>query len=418
MLQLGFLLWLASRARFCCDAYYYLEMAGRLWRDGLLFEDTAYAGYRSYFVPLVHGLLNRFPVSSSDATESAFPLAAALLFWLVSCGISMYVLRRESWRRYLTFALPTLFNPFLLGFVPYPIQESALVIFCVPLFFVLLCVRNHSFSTKVFVGMLCATLAYVIRSSLLWVYLPVLLFLLLAGVAWYRAGGRERVLRIVLLALLAVIVPVAPQSYVAQAKFGTLNPYPSKAVLDSQMIWGVEMLKYATVRTNGNWGGLSYASPYKDLPAEQKGLSLYWSRPDAGLVLALSHVWAGLHYDVLTVYLDRAELHVLSPWLMLSSLVVFFGLSGLWNAFRRGNERGVTVCLGTMLLVSCAYTSVVATEARFGLWGFLALSISASQLFAAAEGRRIALMLAPASLAYALLCIAFNALLLHSAGVL
>lgn len=414
--QFAILLSLALRAEFCCDATHNLILSGQLLSSGLLYDDP-YAGYRSYFVPLLYALLDAVPQPFATKSGHAFPVVAAVAFTAVSIVASVVALRRESLTRYLAFALPTLFNPFVLALVPYPIQESAIVLLCVPLFFLIVCDTRPEAGRTLFLALLLGALAYIIRSSLFWLLLPLAIVVALDLARAPRAGIARRVASRAALAGIAALVLFAPQVYIAYAKFGSLNPYPATAVVDAQIGWGIEMLKYATIFDGETWSGLRYASPYAALPVGQKSIGFYLTNPDAGLFLGLSHVWAGLNYDALTPYVARGDLHALTPWLVLSALTVAFGVAGLYRMIASAFDRRAGVLLVAVLVMSCAYTFFSAAEARFGMWGFMALSIGAAHLASSREGRSRAGAIAPSALAYVLSAFLINASLLSAAGV-
>jgi len=412
--QLAFLLWLAATQDFCCDAYYYLYMGQRLLQEGLVHQDD-FAGYRSYFVPLVLGLLQLPPAPAMPASGQPLPFVLSVAFTAVSLATSRFVLRREAAARYLAFAVPTLFNPFLLGHVPFPLQESVVMLVLVPLLVILLAVRERRPEATFGLVVLAGTLAFVIRGSIFWVAIPLALFLVLEirreRARWSAASKPA-------LAALAVAIPlalVAPQSYVMQKKFGTLNPYPEREVLTAQVFFGIEMLKNATIVQDGKWKQLRSLSPYTHLPLHKKTtLDFYRENLGPAAFLVGAHVWAGLHYDVLTTYVRFEQLRILSPWIVLSAFVVAWGLLGLVRYAREPEHRARAVLLAAMFLLSCLYTAFVGVEARFGLFGFLALSVGAAQLAATREGRSLMLASLPLAIAYAALCLVFNATLLYA----
>ncbi len=412
--QLAFLLWLAWVTPFCCDAYYYMGMGARYLREGLLTADE-FAGYRSYFVPLVLGLLDLLPAPKMPAQGQSLPFTLSVAFTAISFLASRHILRRESRARYLAFALPTLFNPFLLAHVPFPLQESVLMLLVVPILVVLLAVRERSPATTLTLAVSVLSLVFMIRNSVIWLAVPLALFVVLemrrVPGAW-RAALRPRV------AALLVAIPVvlvAPQSWMMQKKFGTLHPYPQRDVVIEQVFYGISMFKITTMLHEGKWKQLRSHTPWNPLPLEQKiRLAFYLENPGPAVLLVVAHVWAGLHYDVLTTYVRFEQLRIVSPWIVLSALVVAYGLLGMLRWLREPGERSRALFAAAMLVLSCAYTAILGVEQRFGLFGFLAISLAAAQLAATREGRALMLRGAPLAAAYALLCLAFNAMLLYA----
>src|SRR5262249_10250329 len=139
------------------------------------------------------------------------------------------IVRREGLGRWLVFALPTFFNPFLIAQVPIPMQESVLMLAAVPLVVALLALRRQTPTATMALAVLAASIAFLVRGSMGWIALPLALFVLLemrAEPAAWRAASRIR------LAAIAIAIPlalVAPQSVVMEHKLGTADPYPNRA---------------------------------------------------------------------------------------------------------------------------------------------------------------------------------------------
>jgi len=416
-LQLFLLVWMAAHAQFCCDADYYVTAGQAIWHDGLLWQDP-YAGYRFYFPPLFFGMLERIIGASSsvDVVRQALPFALAATFALTSALASIHVLRREGIRRWALFAVPLLFNPFILAMTPYPLQESVVIIFAVPLLFILLARRAQDFRLTCLLAASFSALTFVARPSWAWVSVAALLLLALRATA--TPFRPRRVKHGLLVAAVVSIALVAPQCYVSWNKFGTFNPLAQTDVASFQLVSGVERLNYSTIHDNGNFGGFFVPSPYQATGESQKGFGFYRDHPAEGVVLIISHVWSGLHYLAPEPYMARAELKILNPWLLLSSLVVAFGLLGVWRMCSIREQRDTGWFLCALLVFSCAYTAFVGTEGRFGLIGFAALSVSAWQLLMDRKERGLCARALPLVIVYACLCLAFNALLLYRTNAL
>jgi hypothetical protein len=106
------------------------------------------------------------------------------------------------------------------------------------------------------------------------------------------------------------------------------------------------------------------------------------------------------------------QFKILNPWIVLSSFVVAYGLLGFGMYWRLEPSRGAM--LAAMFALSCLYTAFVGVEARFGLYGFLALSVVGAQLAASPDGRARMRAAFPLALAYVLLCVVFNSVLLYA----
>jgi len=414
--QLVFLLLVAAHAKFCCDATDYYIPAGRsIVHEGLLWQDP-YAGYRFYFVPMVFGALQKVLGMSAGDAPAQLPFALATIFCLVSTATSIHIVRQNGMRRWMAYAAPLFFNPFLLAVVPYPLQESVVIIFCVPLLVILLASEQRDYRKTCVIAALFCGIAFVARSSLLWMLIPALLF---AGCeAWRARPGKSHILQGIALASLIWLGLIAPQSYISWNKFGTVVPLAQTAVGHDQFAYGVALLNYATIFDDKGFGPFPVLSPYNDLPAAEKTVAFYLRHPAEGIFLVLAHVWSGLNYVALTPYVAKADLTILSPWLILSSAVVAYGFLGLVSLFTRREGRSAAFLLTALALFSCAYTALVGTESRFGLVGFAALSLSAWQFLTNRENFGRCLHALPLVLAYIGLSVAVNALLLYRTPVL
>jgi len=413
--QVVFLLWVATHAKYCCDASDYYIPAGRaIFHDGLLWQDP-YAGYRFYFVPMIFGALQKMLGLSAADAPARLPFALAAIFCFVSILTSFHVVRRNGMRRWLAYGVPLLFNPFLLAVVPYPLQESVVIIFCIPLLVVLLASEQRDYRKTCVIAALFCGIAFIARSSLLWTLLPALLFV---GYEARRVRpGKSHILQGVALASLIWIVLIAPQSYISWHKFGTVFPLAKIAVGYDQFAYGVEFLNYTTIFDDGGFGPFPVLSPYSDLPAAEKTPAFYFNHPAEGAFLVLAHVWSGLNYVALTPYVAETDLTIVTPWLILSSIVVAYGILGLPLLFARREEGGAALLLITLALLCCAYTAFAGTESRFGLLGFAALSVSMWRLVSNRANLPLCLQALPLAVAYVGMSTAFNALLLYRTPV-
>jgi len=410
-----FLFWQASQARFCCDATdYYLPAGVAIWRDGLLWDDP-YAGYRFYLVPLVFGLLERLPWMASEpsAISHQFPYALAGAYMLTSLAASYRVFRRESWQRWLLFVPPVLCNPFLLAIVPYPLQERVVAIFALPLLVVLLADTHLTLRGLAIIAALSFGLLVVSRPSLAWMALPIALCVFYRGIA-LRSSAKTFVFAASAgIAILSILL--APQAYIA------MKAPPQNArewVLRAQLVDGIDMFDYTTGYDATHFFPVPAWSPFRNMPSEEKNLSFYGSHPEHGFVVAATHVWAGLHYMAPTPYVPKTSFRLFSPWLIASACVVGYGLIGLAGWWRARDDRGIVLFLTATVALSCMYTALTATEGRFGLLGFLALSVAAWKYLSTSPRKPELAVTAPLVIAYVVLCIAFGALLLYRTPLL
>ncbi len=417
--QAAFLGYLAATANFTGDGGYYMSMAGKLWTEGLLHDDP-YLGYRSYFVPLWIALVSHLPGAGFFVANPAlhFGINQSALFFLLTAALVCAARRKELLRQSLPYFAATMFNPFLLAYVAMPLQESALVFFVVPMLLLVCTPGWVSASTRIALVVLIAFFAYVIRSSLAWVAVPAIAYLLCAAHASRPRWTQHW--RPVLHACIAGVLLLVPHWYVvvnARDRIAT-GAAAHHDLLQTQVAWGIRAFKYGTLLDEQESRGVWFHSPYRHADAPHD-IGFYARHPLQGAVLVAGHVYSGLHYDVLLPYFRRADIRRVSGWLVLSSLTVFYGVYGLVESVRRRRSTRAEdgVLLTGLVLLSCGYTAFVATEARFGILGFTALSIAACAVVAHDGSRARAIALLPWALAYAVLAWVVNAWLLMSAGL-
>lgn len=417
MLQFGLLWYLASQTALCCDATdYYLPAGHSLLHEGLLWQD-GYAGYRFYLPALIFGLLEMLARAMGDTSSNAvawMPYLLAALFFAISSAASIYVFRRDGFRRWALYAVPILLNPLLLAVVPYPLQESIVAAAGIPLLFVLLAHRWQNFLAQCLVAGACVAFITMARPSLFWIAVPIAVFVfypLMATRKFAPYAARGAVLM-----LLIVAAAFAPQAYVNWEKFHSLAPIPQTRFEQQQISYGVDMLNYATLHDGATFGPLPVYSPYHALPTEQKDLHFYLDHPREGLFLALVHIWSAFNYISFQPYVPRSQIEIVTSPLLVSSLILALGILGMVYLLGRTEDRPLGLSLALMFLLTCAYVTVAATESRFGLLGFVALSIAAWRVLANLEGRQLCLRAAPLIVGYVCLCLIINALLFYRTG--
>ena len=131
----------------------------------------------------------------------------------------------------------------------------------------------------------------------------------------------------------------------------------------------------------------------------------------------VSHAYAGFHYDQLKPYwqLDRAG--PLTIWLLLSSAIVFLGvtrmtdviLAGKFNADLAFGIATIALCVASLLFV--------AVESRFGIVGFAMLSIQVAEWLASRPAGAQWSRLVPGLLMYLALSMLVNTMLWQSADL-
>ncbi len=420
--QLAFLLWAARaaipQALNCevCDTAYYYTAAAEIAKSGLLFTNP-YDGYRSYFVPLFIAAVSPLAATLGfdGGTVQRYTYGASILFWLLSTCLMGWLLNRVSARTFWTTAAATLLNPILIVFVPYALQEGALMVFCLPLIFVWAGAKDLDPAWRAALVMIAALLAYTIRASLVWWLLPAAVYA--AWLLWPRIGHSRRRAASTIAMLFAGCLLIGPQIYISYQKSGSFNPYPSTTLLSQQIAWGITLLKVATVEDEGHWRGVTYWSPYVAEPEADKTAGFYLRYPMRGAFLMLSHAYAGFHYDEIKPYWRLDHARPLTIWLVLSSAIVFLGVARIASVVRAGElDADRAFMIGTLVL--CVGSVLfVAAESRFGVIGFAMLSLLVAQWIAGRPSRAAWSRLVPGLLLYLALSFLYNTLLLQSADV-
>jgi hypothetical protein len=421
LVQLAILSWAArvalSQAQQCdvCDTAYYYAAAADFARTGLLFAN-GYDGYRSYFVPAFIASIQWLAaaIGFDGSAIARYTYGVALLFWLASSMLMAWLARSDDTRSLPLVAAATLANPVAVVYVPFAMQEGVLMAIVLPLLFVWAAKRLEPW-TRAALVLAMALIAYTIRAALVWWLLPSVLY------AGWMMRPHVHMPRRWLPSLAAIVVAagllLAPQIYVAKTKLGSFNPYPETSLFAHQIAFGVDILKYATVEDEGHWRGLVFWSPFVAEPAADKTLRFYVQHPMRGAFLAVSHAYAGLHYDQILPYWRLARARPLTIWLVLSSAIVFLGVVRMTRLIASGAlDADAAFAIATFALCAGALL-FVAAEARFGVLGFAMLSLLVARWFAAPLSRREWLLLAPALVLYLLLSFAFNLLLLQNADV-
>jgi hypothetical protein len=422
ILQLAFLLW-AARAAVpqslqceVCDTAYYYTAAAEFAKSGLLFTNM-FDGYRSYFAPMfIATILKLTAMAGFEGSAVArYTYAVTSLFWLVSAGLIWWLARRVSGPTLLLTTAATLVNPFLLVYVPFALQEGVLMMWCLPLLYIWVGAKDLQPAIRAALVLMMALLAYIIRASLMWWFLPAIIYA--AWLLWPQIRYPRRWLPWMTAVVLAGGLLIGPQVYISHQKSGSFNPYPTTALLSHQIAGGIGMLKYATVEDEGHWRGLMHLSPFVAEPDDDKTAGFYLDHPTRAAILMLAHAYAGFHYDQIMPFWQLQRARPLTIWLVLSSAIFFLGVVRMTDIVlaRKLNADGA-FAIGTFALCMASLLFVVA-ESRFGIIGFAMLSIQVAEWLASRPARAEWSLLAPGLLMYLALSFLFNTLLLQSADI-
>jgi hypothetical protein len=398
-----------------CDTGRYFESANAFSKSGLLFANP-FDGYRSYFFPMFIAAVTALASSLGSENNVAvqYTYTVAPLFSAISLALFTWAWQTAGPRTAICAGAATLFNPFLIVQLPYALQESALMFFCLPLLFVWMVLPHSQASWRAALLLIVGLLAYVIRSSLIWWLLPAA-----AYATWqlFRTRKPYKWKGPLLAVTVAGLMALGPQVYIAKKKFDSFNPYPSTSLLSNQISWGISVLKFTAVEDNGHWRQLAYFSPFAPEAEETKSAQFYFKNPERGALLVLSHVFAGFHYDQIRPYWRLENASLVTVWLLLSSSLVFLGCLHVAQLLTtRTWDSDDAFAIATAVLCAGAL-AFVAAEARFGITGFAALSILLSRRFMHPGGLAWPKGTTGGLLAYLALSFLFNAMLMHSADI-
>jgi len=407
--QAGWLMHFASTADWCCDAGYYLVAGQDFWTQGLGYPDR-YAGYRPYLTPLMVGAFAQFPVSPEIFVDQrlAYSINVALSFFAVSSGLTILLADRMSRREWSLISLPTLFNPYFLANLVVPLQEVPTLFVGLPLLtMIAAALLARRFERAAFLVVSLAAIVSFARTQNAIVAAPagvLCLFLFFAlrhdrrrrlRLAFAVAGG------IVVAALLSL-----PQLAIHRHHFGTWASPRSADMANFQLEHGADLSRYGTALINNQWQGVRISGPWFDYDMGASYAHPYQHAGWLAVPHVLTHVFLGLHVDEPRTYWSRGLPAALGAWLIVSALIVFLGAVGIARDLRRSPAVGWTLL--SLLLVSCAYTALLAVETRFGLWGQIALAMGAARLLFAQPRMHRTGAMALLALGYVVLAAAFN----------
>jgi hypothetical protein len=265
-----------------------------------------------------------------------------------------------------------------------------------------------------FVAGLCIAIATMTRPTLVWIAIPILIHVFYPIVSARRWDKRSALGAAVLTFVIAAAF--TPQAYIHWNTFHSLSPVPHTAIEERQIGYGVDMLEYGTVRDGAAFPGLPVYSPYHRLPDTEKKLSFYVDHPAEGMFLAPIHSWSAFDFVSFRPYMPRSAIGIVNVTLLASALITALGLLAIWRMIADAAQRALGLTLGLTVLLNCVYVAASATENRFGLLGFIALTVAAWQTLSMPEGRKLYVRTAPLVVAYLCLCLIINALLYYRSG--
>lgn len=159
-----------------------------------------------------------------------------------------------------------------------------------------------------------------------------------------------------------------------------------------------ESHRYNTEKVDGQWRGAQFRVPEHSISSSTSLLDGLKVRPREAFPVIASHVLVGLVHDQVGPYgpvVGKSGQYVLIGF---SAAVLMFGVAGLMQMIYGTSLRIAGSSLGSLLALSVLYTAFVATESRFGILGFYALSFGAANWLASNAWKRSALVLILASM--------------------
>ena len=340
----------------CCDADLYLLGSEKFFAEGLFF-DNGYSGYRSYLNYGVTGVLRLIGGVAGATQADSFVFGALFVFAATAVGLVLTLSHRKGF----TSIFAAIFlNPITLAYVPYPLQENQMVILMGGgIVAIWVALKERCDRLAVAALLVFAALAWMVKGSFSAISIPV------AGLAVVMAvqtkGSRLAVLGGAFLALIII----APQSYVAWHKFGTLYPHPDWTVMAKQIVWGHSAWRYETSTEDGNWRGVFRPAPFPVIETPDEYITRLKTAPLEIAALWVGHVVGAFDHSQLKVYIVEARSSLFSPFNVLVGAVLFLGLARWAGVLRGGNYRRSDFFLDSIMLGGAAALPLLAVETRF-----------------------------------------------------
>jgi len=390
-LSLLIIIFITRNYSFCCDANYYLDTIEKYKNEGF---DTKsiYTGYRAYLFPYLFSLI---PFNLSEQLNIAGHVINVYYCFTVGLFIIIeYLMLCLIWgnKHFIIIYLSIFINPLILVYVPYPIQESFIVL-TIALFFPLLLTSFRSNSWYLFTPLLGSLLGvlYMARPSHVLFTLPAILVLYFP----LRHCNLQKKTIITILFLLPIFIFIAPQSLKMWRLYKTIKPYPNAQVLSLQLDGGTIYTKYGTNLSGSEQVGL--AMPYwnplactshsendrsmRDFSCKSENIKYNNSITTENLFKILIHTFNAVNYDVLQPYITTKSPRLFSLSQLLSMAIFFIGMYSTVRKWYFRNYDGLDLLWDGILFFTLAVTALIAVETRFGLLATTVLSIRSIELF-------------------------------------
>lgn len=365
------------------DTSYYLKNMQSAKEEGIFFRQD-HEGYRSYLFPYFFSL---FPVDLGaifkvgNINFNNYSIISITLLLIVELIVLF-----KFWGKKLLkiFYIGLFLNPLLLVYIPYPLQESFILL--LTLFFLPILIFygtqkklwHYSFFLGLFLGLL-----YMTRSSLVLLVIPGLISLFFL----FKNAPLLKKIKLTTVFIVSFILFIIPQCLFSYKFYNTLDPYPVKDFLEKQLIWGESYLKYTTNLAAKQGPALPYWNPLNCKSTsgnlrEDRVLicKMEYAKKDNkinsnNIFKILAHSFNALNYDSLTPYIVKKKPVLFYFPQILSMLVVFLGLYCTIRKWVMGPFLPHDIFLDGILLATLAVTALIAVETRFGMLATLILSL-------------------------------------------
>jgi Alg9-like mannosyltransferase family len=351
------------------DSFHYLTLSKIISEEGLW---NFASRVRSYGYPLFVSLATGF-IEVPDDTARALVFAAQLALHLAVAFAAARAAERAFGSRRFFFGtfVALAWNPFALIHATELLSDSLSASLLALAFFSSLSAGRPT--RRAFSAFLWAGLAMAVRPANL-VVAPAL------GIVWALRGRLygERLRGAALAAAAALALALAPGLVANVRAYGEWTPLPTERLYESQVGWGMSILKYATLVAPGSPPELAYRNPFYP-PGAASPREFFARRPLGYLATLGLHGFALFDQDLPFTYVENPRPAYRWPLSLVNYAYLFLSLSGLMIGLARSRAAAPAVRLyfRGAAVVTAAYVAIylpVAVEARFSLPVYLWLA--------------------------------------------
>jgi hypothetical protein len=370
------------------DALGYVEQAFAFRKKGLMSDFGTLRTYGYPFIIYLYSFITGLNPPAVALIGGGLQLAAygISVLWLgMSISLSSPTLARAC-------VIALLLNPLIVVLVGDILTESVSLILVVLTLVSLVRLAQPSTTLEnlgwAAFGAMTATFSVMVRPINL---LVVVAWALGALVYWWftpRSRVRRAVdlLGFVLIFIAAAIAMWAPQ-YLYNSRLGSPGIFPLHSLFDTQVRWGIVLLKYATIVIDQHAEGLFFPNPWCVLPIPSSDSGTwYLAHPIRGAATILGHLFGAFSVETPFVYTYDVNPPYFVPLVTATWLVITVGvLHGSWlilNLIRRAMMINLVSgpALAFVLSLSAAVVAsngLLAVETRFNIVPIAILSVLA-----------------------------------------